>query len=69
MLPVNLNRKRNVFIGVFVALFLVLLLGFFKLQINEAFVYSQRSRQNSIKMVTEILSTWFPMRRPTTPLK
>jgi penicillin-binding protein 2 len=50
----NLLIKRNVFITCIILFFVILLGRFYKLQISESTEYAQKSRRNSIKMVTEI---------------
>jgi penicillin-binding protein 2 len=50
----EIKFKKNLFVTVIISLFSILAIGFYNLQISETMTYTQKSRQNSIKMVTEI---------------
>ena len=48
------ETKKYFFYAVLIAIFFLLFLGFFRLQISNVTFYSQKSLQNSVKMVTRI---------------
>ncbi len=52
--PVNLRLKKYVFYTILGMLFLILYIGFFRLQITQSSLYSERSLKNSVRVVTQI---------------
>ncbi len=50
----SLDYKKNVFIGAVLVLFLILTIGFFRIQISRSSIYSRKSLQNSIRMITRM---------------
>jgi len=49
----ELNKKKNVFYSVLILIFCILIFRFFRLQITDAPLYSKKSLQNSVKIITE----------------
>jgi penicillin-binding protein 2 len=50
----NKNTKKYAFYAVILVLFAVLIIRFYRLQITESSIYSKKSQQNSVKMITRM---------------